>query len=101
VSKSSESEFNKAGFLASKFSKMNDVVSAVAVDATTLELQVRPESVGAWDWWQERLRIEPGTVTYRGSVATASTMFGSQVRVRLTALGVGDLLANWMPAVAS
>jgi hypothetical protein len=84
---------SKAAFLARKLTEsQRDIVSAVAIDSQTLDLHVQPENLGAWDWWQERLRIPAGTATYLGSDAKATGAFGS-VKVLLTGHGVGTLFA--------
>ncbi len=84
---------NSAEFLARKVSESFDgVVSAEPTNAKTLRLEVRPDSLGVWDWWLDRFHVPVGTATYRGSCATAKGSFG-RVTVLLTGLGVGELVA--------
>lgn len=93
---------NKAAFLARKFAEERAVVTAVAIDETTVDLTVQPASLDEWAFWQRRFHVEPGQSTYRGSYATAKGMFGSSVQVLLTGLGVGALYAaEQRSAVAS
>lgn len=83
----------KAAFLAKKLSEERAVVSATAVDSTTVDLHVRPASLDEWEFWQRRFHVEPGKATHRGSFATATGTFGTGLRVLLTGLGVGSLYA--------
>lgn len=68
------------------------LVSVDQVDATTLTVDVAPESLDDWEWWLGRFNIPPGTATFRGSFATAKGSVGG-VRVLLTGHGVGALYA--------
>lgn len=83
----------RAAFLARKLGEERAVVSATAINATTVDLHVRPASLDEWEWWQRRFHVEPGTATHRGSFATAAGTFGTSLRVLLTGDGVGALYA--------
>lgn len=78
-----------ANLIATKFP--NDAMTEL-IDGETLNVYVAPTTLGDWDWWLERFHVPVGTVTHRGSYATAKGNRGS-VQVLLTGTGVPALYA--------
>jgi hypothetical protein len=68
-----------------------DVTATDVPTRTHLTLTVRPQSLRAWDWWQNRISVTAGSVLRHGSVVTGTGDYGD-VTVHLRGDNVGQLL---------
>ncbi|MEV5368948.1 hypothetical protein AB0N12_06245 [Streptomyces albogriseolus] len=87
-------EDSPAALLAAAFrTRQPDVVATDVPSATYLGLTVRPQSLHAWAWWVERLRLDPVALTRQdSSVYGVGNVDGVVVHVRGD--GVSDLMAD-------
>ncbi|MCX4974274.1 hypothetical protein [Streptomyces sp. NBC_00620] len=74
-------------------SSQPDVTATDVLDATTLGLTVRPQSIDCWRWWMHRLNIAINSVQTHGDAVTATGHLKG-VRINLRGDGVPALLTD-------